>query len=182
MSKGALLVGGIATAAIVGMVVVLVLSFGKDPHEVPFALRDKPAPAFKLKRLDGAGEVSSSDFQGKPIMLNYWASWCIPCAQEHSSLVRASREWGSRVQFVGIVYQDTDPAARAYLAEHGAPYPQLVDPGSEVALDYGVAGVPETYFIDAHGIVRDKFAGPLDARRISERLRWLTSETKEASR
>ncbi len=182
MSRRAVLAGGIATAAILAMIVVLVLSFGKDPHAVPFGLRDKPAPVFKLEKLDGSGVVSLSDFKGRPVMLNYWASWCIPCAQEHSTLVWASREWGSRVQFLGIVYQDTDAAARDYLARHGAPYPQLVDPESQVALDYGVAGVPETYFIDSQGVVREKYVGPLDGRTINALLKRLTSDGKEARR
>src|SRR5207249_1192530 len=90
-----------------------------------------------------------------------WSTWCVPCESEHDLLQQAAARWANQARFVGVVYQDSAEAVRDYLKENGSAYEQLLDDASRCAIDYGVAGVPETFFIDAHGVVRHKQVGPL---------------------
>jgi cytochrome c biogenesis protein CcmG/thiol:disulfide interchange protein DsbE len=137
---------------------ILASGFGSDPHAVPFMLLDKPAPPFELQTLDGT-KVDLASLSGKPVVLNFWSTWCEPCKLEHELLQRASQHYGESVQFLGVVYEDTAVAARDYLKARTNLYPQLVDPGSRTALDYGISGVPESFFITADGQVLHKEAG-----------------------
>jgi cytochrome c biogenesis protein CcmG, thiol:disulfide interchange protein DsbE len=140
------------------VLVILALGFGKDPHELPFAMKDKPAPSLQLATLDGGSFAPPA---GKPLVINFWSTWCVPCKVEHEVLQEGAKAWTDRVQFVGVVYQDDAVAAKTYLEKRGNAYPQLLDPGSKIAIELGVSGVPETFFIDAGGVVRAKFAGAL---------------------
>lgn len=153
---------------------VLALGFGHDPHAVPFALRDKPAPDFTLRALDGT-EMTLSAMRGKPVVLNFWASWCEPCKYEHDLLQQASRYYGQNVQFLGVVYQDTEANVRHYLEEHASVYPQVLDPVTKVGIDYGVSGVPESYLVDADGMIREKSPGVISG---DELRRWLDTRVK----
>jgi cytochrome c biogenesis protein CcmG/thiol:disulfide interchange protein DsbE len=145
---------------IAGLIFILGNAFGKDPHEVPFKLAGKPAPNFHIKRLDTDQVVSLSDYAGKPVVLNFWATWCGPCKFEHPVLDAVSKEYGDRVVFLGIVFEDTESNAKSFLRENGWNFPQLFDPKSTVAVDYGVSGVPETYFISRTGIIVKKYPAP----------------------
>jgi cytochrome c biogenesis protein CcmG/thiol:disulfide interchange protein DsbE len=156
--------------ACAALVIVLAKGFGRDPHEVPFMLRGQPAPAFELKALETGEVVSLAKLKGKPVVLNFWSTWCGPCRIEHPVLEWAFRQYGNQAQFLGAVFEDTEENARAFVARTGSPYPQLIDPRSRMAVDYGVAGVPETYFIDADGIIRDKFVGPIDRGSFTARM------------
>lgn len=144
------------------LVYVLASSFGRDPHAVPFLLTNKPAPALVLKRLDNGENLSLQQLQGKPVVLNFWSTWCVPCKQEHPVLEWGNQRMGSQVQFVGVVYEDTEDAARGYLGHTPSAYPQTLDPRGKAAVDFGLAGVPETYFIDSAGMIRHKHIGPID--------------------
>jgi len=178
----------IASLLCIPAVWLLALGFGRDPHAVPFVLKGQQAPPFSLQSLAPAGTtVSVADFRGRAVVLNFWASWCLPCADEQDVLEWGAREFRDTVQFMGVVYQDSAENARAYLERRGWKpgqldqlYPQLLDSNSATAIDYGVAGVPETYFIDAHGVTRSKFVGPLRARDLVRELRTL-GETAEAA-
>lgn len=150
---------GIACAA---LVLVLYAGFGRDPHAVPFMLTGKPAPDFSLKRLDNDQVVSLAQLKGRPVVINFWATWCGPCAEEHPVMVWAAQEFKNRAQFLGVVFEDTPENALKFLQERGGTMPQLVDPKSQMAVDYGTSGVPETYFIDRQGIIRGKHVGPID--------------------
>jgi cytochrome c biogenesis protein CcmG/thiol:disulfide interchange protein DsbE len=159
------------SAACAALVIVLAKGFGRDPHEVPFMLRGQSAPPFALKTLQTGEIVSLEELRGKPVVLNFWSTWCGPCRVEHPVLDWAFREYGAQAHFLGAIFEDTEENARGYLARAGSPYPQLVDPKSQMAVDYGVAGVPETYFIDAEGIIRDKFVGPISRNAFAAQMR-----------
>lgn len=155
------MVTAVALGVSVGLLFILAKGFGRNPHAVPFALVGKPAPAFTLRRLDTGAPFSFEQMRGRPAVINFWASWCGPCLAEHPVLHWAAQRFGTRVQFVGIVFEDTEANAAGFLRQHGIPFPQLVDPESRTAVSYGVAGVPETYFIDADGNIHGKHVGPI---------------------
>ena len=106
-------------------------------------------------------------------IIDWWASWCGPCKYEHPVMDRASQIFGDKAHFYGIVFEDTEDNARAFLRQHGNRMTQLVDERSSVSVDYGVAGVPETYFIDANGIIIDKYVGPMNPKAITEWMEQL---------
>jgi cytochrome c biogenesis protein CcmG/thiol:disulfide interchange protein DsbE len=143
------------------LVFVLGRSFGTNVREVPFMLKGQQAPAFTLRSLNTGETVSLQALRGKPVVLNFWASWCAPCKLEHPVLEWGARTLGDQVHFVGVVFEDSEENARKYLARNGASFPQLMDDRGNVAVDYGASGVPETYFIDAQGRIVDKHVGPI---------------------
>ncbi len=153
----------------------LAAGFGNDPHAVPFVLEGKKAQDFQLTSLDGK-VVRLSDFRGKPVVINFWSTWCEPCKAEHDVLQHFSKTYGTTVQFLGIVYQDQAEAARAYLKNRLNLFPQLQDPNTRVGLDYGVSGVPESFFIDAKGRIRHKQAGVVTPQILVDWLRTLLTE------
>jgi len=148
---------------------LLLSGFGRDPREIGSPLIGREAPAWTLATLDG-GTVSSDDLAGQPYIVNFWASWCIPaCVDEHPVLAAAHRERG--VMIVGVLYQDAPDDARGFLARYGdAGYPHVIDEQGRLAIDFGVTGPPESYFVDAGGIVRAKQFGPLTPGLMAERL------------
>jgi cytochrome c biogenesis protein CcmG/thiol:disulfide interchange protein DsbE len=147
---------------------LLFTGFGRDPREVASPLIGRAAPAWTLATLDG-GTLSTDDLAGRPYVVNFWASWCIPaCVDEHPVLA-AAHEAG--VTIVGVLYQDAPADAEAFLARYGdAGYAHLVDESGTLAVDFGVTGPPESFFVDAAGIVRDKQFGPLTDALMAERL------------
>jgi cytochrome c biogenesis protein CcmG, thiol:disulfide interchange protein DsbE len=148
---------------IVFVVLVGFLAVGLNlkPREVPSPLIDKPAPAFKLARLDQPGQqMTLQDLQGKVWLLNVWASWCVACRVEHP--LPASSTSSGAVPIYGLNYKDKRDEALAWLARHGNPYvASLSDPEGLVGIDYGVYGVPETFVIDKTGTIRLKHIGPV---------------------
>lgn len=141
------------------LVWVFARSFGNDPRAVPAMLVGQPAPDFALTAVDGS-TVKLSEHRGKPVVINFWSTWCVPCKQEHPLLLQAPSLYPD-VTFLGVVFSDQEPKVRAYLRREGQAFPQLLDPSGRVAMDYGVAGVPETYFIDTRGTVFHKHNGAL---------------------
>lgn len=147
---------------------LLFTGFGRDPREIASPLIGQPAPAWEVETL--AGEtLSSRDLAGEPYLVNFWASWCVPaCVDEHPVLAAAAADG---VTIVGVLYQDTPSDAQGFLARYGdAGYDHLVDASGELAIDFGVTGPPETFFVDADGIVRDKQFGPLTTALMDQRL------------
>jgi cytochrome c biogenesis protein CcmG/thiol:disulfide interchange protein DsbE len=142
-----------------GFVTLLGVGFLFNPRALPDAMTGKSAPSFTLIDLDG-NEVDFNDVRGKPIVINFWSTWCVPCKQEHPVLLEAAKLY-PEVQFYGVIYQDDAEPIRQYLRRNGTAYPHLIDPESRVAIDMGVAGVPETYFIDRTGIIRTKASFPV---------------------
>lgn len=151
----ALLAGVAALVAFLSISVAAPADSGASP------LIGQPAPEFELQTLEG-GRLSLAELRGSPVVVNFWASWCIPCHRE-APLLRAAdvRYRAQGVRIVGIVYQDSVEKARDFMARYGQTYPGLVDPGGRTAIDYGVFGIPETYFIDASGSVRGRHVGEI---------------------
>jgi cytochrome c biogenesis protein CcmG/thiol:disulfide interchange protein DsbE len=149
---------------------LLFQGFGRDPRSVPSALVGRAAPAWELHTLDG-DTLGSDDLGGRPYVVNFWASWCIPaCVDEHPVLATAHERYGEDVVVIGVLYQDDPGDAESFLARYGdAGYDHLVD-AAALAVDFGVTGPPETFFVDADGIVRDKQVGPLTEATMAERL------------
>jgi len=126
-----------------------------------------------LRTLNNAS-FSLDSLRQQPVVLNFWAPWCLGCKIEHPYLVRAWHAYRREgVAFVGIVYQDTASNARAFLREHGGGWLTLQDPDQRMAIDYGVYGVPETFFIDRHGVIRDKSTGPVTPELLSRDIQQL---------
>ena len=147
-----------------------------NPREVPSPLIDKPAPSFRLARLDQpAKAVSEKDLRGQVWLLNVWASWCVSCMDEHPVLLDFSKR--NVVPIYGLNYKDKRDAALAWLTQHGNPYAvSLSDPEGRVGIDYGVYGVPETYVIDKAGVIRYKRIGPVTQEVLAEKILPLVKE------
>jgi cytochrome c biogenesis protein CcmG/thiol:disulfide interchange protein DsbE len=160
------------------LLAVLVFNLGRDPHSVRSPLVGRPAPDFALPAVSGGPVVSLGDLRGKPVVLNFWATWCVPCYQEHPALTSAARSLGDDVQFLGVVYDDEEARVREFLRERGSTYPSLLDPGGRTAIAYGVYGVPETYFIDPAGRIAEKYVGPLDPPTIAALLHKTRAEVR----
>ena len=154
------------TALVVGLflslplLVFLGLGFRSDPKTIDSPLLGQPAPTFQLVDLAGKS-VSLEELRGKPVLVNFWATWCQPCIAEHPVLQRGAERWAGRAHFLGVIYHDEEDAIRRFIARRGGWGSTLVDPGSSVAIRYGVYGAPETFIIDSTGIVRQKITGQM---------------------
>lgn len=126
------------------------------------------APEVAVRAADGHVTTLSS-LRGRPVVMNVWASWCAPCRQEASALNAAARRWDGRVSFLGVDYKDSAQAASAFQSEIRSPYPVGPADGG-IPGAYGVSAPPETFFIDAQGIVVAQFAGPIDRPTIDRYL------------
>jgi cytochrome c biogenesis protein CcmG/thiol:disulfide interchange protein DsbE len=149
-------------AAVVPVLLLLAYGFKTDPREIPSPLLGRPAAAFSLTTFAGS-PLSLESLRGKVVVLNFWASWCVPaCYEEAPTLERTWRAYKDKgVTVVGVDVQDKEEAAREFLARFGHSFPNAPDPKGRVSVDYGVYGVPETFFIDRKGRVRFKHVGAL---------------------
>lgn len=153
----------LVVVALIALIVVLALGFRRDPRDIRSAVVGDPAPAFRLERLDGPGTVALDDLRGKIVVVNFFASWCVPCREEHPALVRAwERYRTSDVVLVGVLYQDSVESGREFVRRLGGTWPTAIDDGGRTALGFGVFGVPETFFIGRDGVIGGRHIGPID--------------------
>ena len=165
---------------IVAAVFIGVLSFGLmiDQSKVPPANIGKEAKAFRVAWVQGqeflpvAGgdHFRLEDLRGKPVVLNFWASWCVSCRQEAHELEKFWQAHKSDVVVVGIAIQDERDAAKKFAAYFGKTYIIGLDEDGNAAIDYGVSGVPETFLIDKNGIIRHKEIGPVSVPMLEKEL------------
>jgi cytochrome c biogenesis protein CcmG/thiol:disulfide interchange protein DsbE len=161
--RGSLLRWLIVPLAIVPLGWLLFTGLGHDPRVIPSALIGHRLPSFSATTLEGT-TFASDQLAGKPAIINVWASWCPACVEEHPLLLETAAHHASDLTVIGIVYQDSPDPARQFLARYGdGGWPNLLDPAGQIAVDLGVTGPPETFFVDADGIVRARHVGPLTA-------------------
>ena len=157
----------------VAVPVVALLGYGltRDPRYIKSPLPGHEAPGFALPMLETTDTVHLADMRGNVVLVNFWASWCIPCREEHPVLLDGANKYLSKgVKFVGITYNDAPQDSKNWLQEMGQAYPSLVDHGARVAIDYGVSGVPETFILDKNGVVAFKKFGPITPQELSSKL------------
>jgi cytochrome c biogenesis protein CcmG, thiol:disulfide interchange protein DsbE len=153
----------------------LALTSGRDPHDLPSAMIDKPAPSFDLAGLDGAPGMASTVLGRQVTLVNFFASWCIPCREEQPLLMGAAQRLG--VPLYGIAYKDKPEDAAAFLKQFGDPYRRVgLDEEGQVGINFGVYGVPETYVIDKAGKIRLRLVGPLTAEVLTQQVLPLVKE------
>jgi cytochrome c biogenesis protein CcmG/thiol:disulfide interchange protein DsbE len=153
----------VALAAVAGLLGLLVWRLTHQKHAPKLGA---PAPHFTAKQL-GGGTFDLKSVRGKAVVLNFWASWCVPCKTEAAALERQwQRHRGKGVVFLGIDYNDVSSDAKRFLERHGVTYPTLLDGSGAIGDRYGLSGVPETYFIDRKGrIVGEHILGPITTER-----------------
>lgn len=146
-------------AIFAGLIAAFALGLGRDPQKIPSQLIDQPVPEFTLPSLmDADAAIAQTDLPADVHMLNVFGSWCTACVAEHPVLTAIAKS--GAVKIVGIDWRDTRTDAKAWLAQHGDPYAQIIfDPKSELAIALGVTGAPETFIIDGRGRIRYKFTG-----------------------
>jgi cytochrome c biogenesis protein CcmG/thiol:disulfide interchange protein DsbE len=150
---------------------LLRLESNTGPDVVPSVLIGKPAPDFSLPALAGSGVpgLSRADLDGHLTLVNIFASWCVPCRQEHPVLEEIAKD--SRIRLVGIDYKDKPENARALLSDMGNPYAAIgTDESGRTFIDWGAYGVPETYLVGPDGIIAKKYIGPLTDETVAKDL------------
>ena len=149
----------LALAGVAGLLALLVWKLTHQQHAPAVGAA---APVFTLHRLDGAGKVSLASLRGRPVVLNFWASWCEPCKSEAAVLERDwTRYHGRGVVFLGIDYHDLAPDARSFVRHHALTFPMLEDGSGQVTGSYGISQVPETYVLSRQGRVVAHLSGPI---------------------
>lgn len=174
------LIGLAFTALVSGALIVLLIvrlaAANSAVSSSPGAsLVGHPAPNFTLTVWNGVAPqtINLASLRGKPVVVNFYASWCTDCGEEQPILRAASQQYGSSVAFLGVAFQDKQADSLGFLRQYGITYPSGPDAAGTAATDYGVTGVPETILIDRNGNVARHFYGAVDAASLDKDLRAL---------
>jgi cytochrome c biogenesis protein CcmG, thiol:disulfide interchange protein DsbE len=163
-----LILAGVLTVGLVAGVLVAVLGDGSDsdgtmrPSSVSGAGGEvgSPAPVFQLPALDGHGDERLADYRGRPVIVNFWASWCNPCRKEFPLLKQALRDHRAQhLAVIGVTYQDIPSDSRTFVKQKQATWPQGVDDGGAVAKAFGVRAIPQSFFVRADGTIAARVFG-----------------------
>ena len=158
-----------ALFGVLALYFALALTSGRDPSLLPSALIDKPAPDFELAGLDGKDGLTLGALKGQVALVNFFASWCVPCRAEEPLLMRLAEQ--EHVPVYGIAYKDKPADAQHFLDQLGDPYRRVgLDESGRTGINFGVYGVPETYLIDKTGHIRYRVVGPLTAETVDNEL------------
>ena len=171
--RGRYLIAALPLLLFAGLAAVFMtqLQSGRDVSEIPSALLGTKAPPLQLEALDGSERpaLTTAAIDGKLTLVNVFASWCVPCRQEHPMLLELSKD--PRVNVVGINYKDRNDNALRFLGELGNPYSAIgVDPNGKAAIDWGVYGIPESYLVGPDGTILYKKVGPFDPETFQTQL------------
>jgi cytochrome c biogenesis protein CcmG/thiol:disulfide interchange protein DsbE len=157
---------------VIGSVVVAAAAgCGSGGHRARSAAVGRPAPSFRLPNVrDSEPDVSLADLAGKPVVINFWASWCVPCRKEMPAFEAVHRRRGDRVAFIGVDRQDDRSDALRFLARTGVSYPSGYDPEAKLDAPYRLRGMPTTVIVGADGLVVDHVSGPVSEDRLEQVL------------
>jgi cytochrome c biogenesis protein CcmG/thiol:disulfide interchange protein DsbE len=160
----------VALAAVAGLLGLLVWRLTHQSHPPRIGGR---APSFTLRRLEGSGTLDLASLRGHPVVLNFWASWCVPCKGEAAALQHQWTQYRKQgVVFLGVDYHDVASDARTFVSHHGVTYPTVQDGSGKVGDSYGITGVPETYFVDRRGrLVGVHVLGPITETKFAQQFR-----------
>lgn len=179
----------------VGAPVIALLSYGmtRDPREIPSPLPGRAAPVFS-REVFASGEdailaravgdtVHLAGHRGQIVVVNFWASWCLACRDEHEALSMSARQYaGDGVRFYGLLYNDQEANGLKWISQMGGQaYPALSDPGARAAIDYGLYGVPETFVVDQDGRVARKYLGPVSRAQLTQLLDSLLATRRDTA-
>ena len=155
------------------------LAPNRDPSLVPSVMIDKPVPAFDLGPLEaGKPGLKSDELKGRVTLINFFASWCVPCRAEAPILMDLAKD--KRIELDGIAYKNKPGDTEAFLAELGNPFTRVVvDDTGRTAIDFGVYGVPESYIVDKDGVIRFREAGPLTPDVVENQLKPLLAKLSQ---
>ena len=171
-----LLVAGVVLIPVLALTLLLASGLGGDPRRLPREHVSERAPTFSFPRLGDGGTIDLRSLRGQVVVLNFWASWCQACREEHPALLAAWERYRERgVVLVGLESEDTEEAALAYTREMGGDWPLVTDLRSRTAIAYGVFGVPETFVIAPEGTITAKHVGAVT-------YEWLVKEIDAAVR
>jgi cytochrome c biogenesis protein CcmG, thiol:disulfide interchange protein DsbE len=166
-------------AAFAALAAYFFVALSQDPSVLPSAMIDQPVPTFTLAGLSNQPGLAKDEFAGQVVLINFFASWCVPCRVEHPLLMNVSRELG--VPLYGIDYKDKPEDAARFLGELGDPYGRIgADRDGRVGIDFGVYGVPETYVIDKAGRIRLRHVGPLTPADVAKEIAPLVRALKKS--
>lgn len=182
----------------VGVPVIALLAYGmtQDPRAIVSPLPGRAAPEFSravfatgsdsILHMNVGDTVRLADHKGQVVVVNFWASWCLACRDEHEDLSLVSRQFADRgVRFYGLLYNDKEANGLRWIADMGGQsYPGLSDPGARAAIDYGLYGVPETFVVDQNGVVAHKYLGAINAgtlTRLIDSLLATNTSTKNSA-
>lgn len=166
---------------LIGLVAMLGYGLTRQPSILPSALLDRPAPAFNLPTLANPDRhVTTQALQGQVSLVNVWASWCVACRAESSRVAEITQRTG--VPVIGLNYKDKRSDATRWLTVFGNPFSVVaVDASGRVGIDWGVAGVPETFVVDRQGVIRYKVVGAITEQQMNQRLIPILNKLKSAS-